>query len=49
MIDSSPLPMGTGWRAIFPGVQAELTEDDGHLTLTERHLDHVHGLLLERM
>jgi len=33
----------------IPGAQAELTEDDGHLTLTERHLDHVHGWLLERL
>jgi hypothetical protein len=33
----------------IPGVQAELTEDDGHLTLTERHLDTVHAWLLEHL
>ena len=33
----------------IPGVQAELTDDDGHLTLTERHLEAVHAWLLERL
>ena len=33
----------------IPGVQAELTDDDGHLTLTDRHLDDVHAWLLERL
>lgn len=33
----------------IPGVRAELTDDDGHLTLTERHLDQVHAWLLERL
>jgi hypothetical protein len=30
-------------------VQAELTDDDGHLTLIERHLDQIHAWLLERL
>lgn len=33
----------------IPGVQVELTDDDGHLTQTMRHLDDVHGWLLERL
>lgn len=33
----------------LPGVQAELTDEDGHLTLTDRHLDDVHAWLLERL
>jgi pimeloyl-ACP methyl ester carboxylesterase len=33
----------------IPGVQAELTDDDGHLTLTERHLEQIHTWLLERL
>jgi pimeloyl-ACP methyl ester carboxylesterase len=32
-----------------PGVQAELTDDDGHLTLIERHLDGVYTWLLDRL
>jgi pimeloyl-ACP methyl ester carboxylesterase len=45
------VPFGHGeWLARhIPGVQAELTDDDGHLTLTERHLDDVHAWLLERL
>ncbi len=45
------VPFGHGeWLARhIPGVQAELTEDDGHLTLTEGHLDQIHAWLLERM
>lgn len=33
----------------IPGVQAELTEDDGHLTQFVRHIGHVHEWLLERL
>lgn len=45
------VPFGHGeWLARhIPGVQAELTDDDGHLTLTENHLDMVHGWLLQRL
>jgi pimeloyl-ACP methyl ester carboxylesterase len=45
------VPFGHGeWLARrIPGVQAELSDDDGHLTLTERHLDQIHAWLLERL
>lgn len=45
------VPYGHGeWLARhIPGVQAELTEDDGHLTQLVRHIDHVHEWLLERL
>jgi pimeloyl-ACP methyl ester carboxylesterase len=45
------VPFGHGeWLSRhIPGVQAELTDDDGHLTLTTRHLDDVHGWLLDRV
>jgi pimeloyl-ACP methyl ester carboxylesterase len=45
------VPFGHGeWLAAhIPGVQAELTDDDGHLTLTERHLEQIHAWLLERL
>lgn len=45
------VPFGHGeWLARqIPGVQAELSDDDGHLTLTERHLDQLHAWLLERL
>ncbi len=33
----------------IPGIEAELSDDDGHLTLTKRHLDHVHAWLLEHL
>lgn len=43
------VPFGHGeWLAAhIPGVEARLTEDDGHLTLTVRHLDDVHEWLLK--
>lgn len=45
------VPFGHGeWLAgQIPGVQAELTDDDGHLTLTDRHLEQIHSWLLERL
>jgi pimeloyl-ACP methyl ester carboxylesterase len=45
------VPFGHGqWLARhIPGVEAKLTDDDGHLTLTERHLDSVHLWLLEHL
>jgi pimeloyl-ACP methyl ester carboxylesterase len=45
------VPFGHGeWLAgQIPGVQAELTDDDGHLTLTDRHQEQIHAWLLERL
>jgi pimeloyl-ACP methyl ester carboxylesterase len=45
------VPFGHGeWLSRnIPGVEAELTDDDGHLTLTARHLDHIHDWLLSRL
>jgi pimeloyl-ACP methyl ester carboxylesterase len=45
------VPFGHGeWLARhIPGVDARLTDDDGHLTLTDRHLDDIHTWLLARM
>ena len=44
-----PFAHGEWLSRHIPGVQAELTDADGHLTLTARHLDHVHAWLLERL
>jgi pimeloyl-ACP methyl ester carboxylesterase len=44
-----PFAHGEWLGSHIPGVQAELTDDDGHLTLTGRHLDDVHAWLLERL
>ncbi len=45
------VPYGHGeWLARqIPGVQAELTDDDGHLTQSINHLEGVHEWLLERL
>jgi pimeloyl-ACP methyl ester carboxylesterase len=45
------VPFGHGeWLAgQIPGVRAELSDDDGHLTLTERHLEQIHAWLLEHL
>jgi pimeloyl-ACP methyl ester carboxylesterase len=44
------VPYGHGvWLAAhIPGVEARLTEEDGHITLTARHLGEVYDWLLER-
>jgi pimeloyl-ACP methyl ester carboxylesterase len=44
-----PFSHGEWLAGIIPEVEAKLTDDDGHLTLTTRHLDEVHGWLLERL
>jgi pimeloyl-ACP methyl ester carboxylesterase len=44
-----PFAHGEWLAARIPGVEAHLTDDDGHLSLTVRHLDHLHGWLLERV
>jgi pimeloyl-ACP methyl ester carboxylesterase len=44
-----PFAHGEWLAGHIPGVQAELTDDDGHLTLTERHLAEIHAWLLERL
>ena len=43
------VPYGHGvWlSAHIPGVDARLTAEDGHLTLSERRVPEVHGWLLE--
>ncbi len=43
------VPYGQGaWLAArIPGVEAHLTEDDGHLTLTTRRILEVHAWLLD--
>jgi len=45
------VPFGHGqWLARhIPGVQAELSDDDGHLTLIVNHIEATHEWLLERM
>jgi pimeloyl-ACP methyl ester carboxylesterase len=45
------VPFGHGeWLAAhIPGVDARLTDDDGHLTLTANHLDELHDWLVERV
>jgi pimeloyl-ACP methyl ester carboxylesterase len=44
-----PFAHGEWLARTIPGVEARLTDDDGHLTLTTHHLDEVHSWLLERM
>ena len=44
-----PFAHGEWLARTIPGVEARLTDDDGHLTLTSRHLDDVHAWLLKRM
>ncbi|MGA9857327.1 MAG: alpha/beta hydrolase [Solirubrobacteraceae bacterium] len=44
-----PFAHGEWLARQIPGVEAQLLDDDGHLTLTEHHLVHVHEWLLERL
>lgn len=44
-----PFSHGEWLARIIPGVEARLTDEDGHLTLTAHHLDDVHAWLLERL
>jgi pimeloyl-ACP methyl ester carboxylesterase len=44
-----PFAHGEWLARAIPGVEARLTDEDGHLTLTEHHLDAVHTWLLDRM
>jgi pimeloyl-ACP methyl ester carboxylesterase len=44
-----PFAHGEWLAAQIPRVTTILTDDDGHLTLLERHLDEVHAWLLERL
>lgn len=44
-----PFAHGEWLAARIPGVDARLSEDDGHLTLTANHLDAIHDWLLERL
>jgi pimeloyl-ACP methyl ester carboxylesterase len=44
-----PFVQGEWLARHIPGVRAELTDDDGHLTLTERYLEVIHAWLLEHM
>ena len=44
-----PFAHGEWLAGQIPGVQAELTDDDGHLTLLERHFEQIHAWLLERL
>lgn len=44
-----PFAHGEWLAAHIPEVRARLTDDDGHLTLLEHHLDEVHAWLLEHL
>lgn len=44
-----PFAHGEWLAGQIPSVQAELTDDDGHLTLTERYLEEMQAWLLERV
>lgn len=44
-----PFAHGEWLAARIPGVKAELTEDDGHLTLIDRHLEQINTWLLDRL
>jgi pimeloyl-ACP methyl ester carboxylesterase len=44
-----PFAHGEWLAGQIPGVDARLSDDEGHLTLTANHLDAVHDWLLERL
>jgi pimeloyl-ACP methyl ester carboxylesterase len=44
-----PFAHGQWLAAHVPGVEAFLSEEDGHLTLTAHHFEYLHGWLLERL
>ena len=44
-----PFAHGQWLAAHVPGVEAFLSEDDGHLTLTANHLDRLHDWLIARI
>ncbi|MEO6857874.1 MAG: alpha/beta fold hydrolase [Solirubrobacteraceae bacterium] len=44
-----PFAHGEWLSRHIPNVQAELTEDDGHITLLTNHLEHLYSWLLERL
>jgi len=44
-----PVAHGEWLAGVIPGVRAEITDDDGHLTLLERHLGSIHDWLLARV
>jgi pimeloyl-ACP methyl ester carboxylesterase len=44
-----PFAHGEWLAGQIPGVQAKLSDDDGHLTLVSRHLERIHAWLLERL
>ncbi len=43
-----PFAHGEWLARAIPGVEARLSDTDGHLSLTMHHLDEVHGWLLDR-
>jgi pimeloyl-ACP methyl ester carboxylesterase len=44
-----PFAHGEWLARRIPSVEARLTDDDGHLSLTARHLDEIHAWLLQHM
>ena len=44
-----PFAHGKWLASQIPGVQEKLTDDDGHLTLPDWHLEQIHAWLLEHI